>query len=39
METLIIHEVSHEGLEALSLWAHVFEVIKGMKDNLMPSLH
>lgn len=39
METLIVHEVRHEGLEALGLGAHILKVIEGIEDDFMTSLH
>lgn len=39
METLVVHEICHEGLEALGLRAHIFEVVEGIEDDLMTSLH
>ena len=39
METLIVHEICHECLEALGLWTHILEVVKGIEDDLMASLY
>lgn len=39
VEALIVCEVSHEGLEALSLSAHIFEVVKGCENYGMSTLH